>query len=152
MKRNNVRRLLALVLVAALCLLCGAAAQPNAKEIHIYSADDLVQLLAVAAALDGLHHDVLGRHERKLCHEVLADNLRIYHETINDVQVEVEDTIDGEEALRYGQTLVCGVIEGTLEPLCRGYQHWIHEIGDHVVSEGGDTLGTHRVSLICHGR
>ena len=44
MKRNNVRRLLALVLVAALCLLCGAAAQPNATEIHIYSADDLVQL------------------------------------------------------------------------------------------------------------
>ena len=45
MKRNNVRRLLALVLVAALCLLCGAAAQPNATDIHIYSADDLVQLL-----------------------------------------------------------------------------------------------------------
>ena len=44
MKRNNVRRLLALVLVAALCLLCGAAARPNATEIHIYSADDLVQL------------------------------------------------------------------------------------------------------------
>ena len=44
MKRHNVRRLLALVLVAALCLLCGAAAQPNAREIHIYSADDLVQL------------------------------------------------------------------------------------------------------------
>ena len=44
MKRHNVRRLLALVLVAALCLLCGAAAQPNATEIHIYSADDLVQL------------------------------------------------------------------------------------------------------------
>ena len=44
MKRHNVRRLLALVLVAALCLLCGAAAQPNTTEIHIYSADDLVQL------------------------------------------------------------------------------------------------------------
>ena len=44
MKRHNVRRLLALVLVVALCLLCGAAAQPNAREIHIYSADDLVQL------------------------------------------------------------------------------------------------------------
>ena len=44
MKKHNVRRLLALVLVAALCLLCGAAAQPNATEIHIYSADDLVQL------------------------------------------------------------------------------------------------------------
>ena len=37
MKKHN-------VLVAALCLLCGAAAQPNATEIHIYSADDLVQL------------------------------------------------------------------------------------------------------------
>ena len=44
MKRHNVRRLLALVLVAALCLLCGAAAQPNAREIHLYSADDHVQL------------------------------------------------------------------------------------------------------------
>ena len=44
MKKHNVRRLLVLVLVVALCLLCGAAAQPNATEIHIYSADDLVQL------------------------------------------------------------------------------------------------------------
>ena len=35
---------LVLVLVVALCLLCGAAAQPNPKEIHIYSADDFVQL------------------------------------------------------------------------------------------------------------
>ncbi len=44
MKKHNVRRLLVLVLVVALCLLCGAAAQPNPKEIHIYSADDFVQL------------------------------------------------------------------------------------------------------------
>ena len=51
MKRNNVRRLLALVLVAALCLLCGAAAQPNATEIHIYSADDLVQLSKAASSI-----------------------------------------------------------------------------------------------------
>ena len=44
MKKHNVRRLLVLVLVVALCLLCGAAAHPNPKEIHIYSADDFVQL------------------------------------------------------------------------------------------------------------
>ena len=44
MKKHDVRRLLVLVLVVALCLLCGAAAQPNPKEIHIYSADDFVQL------------------------------------------------------------------------------------------------------------
>lgn len=44
MKKHNVRRLLVLVLVVALCLLCGAAAQPNPREIHIYSADDFVQL------------------------------------------------------------------------------------------------------------
>ena len=109
-----------------------------------------MQLLTVATGLYGIHHDVLGRHERKLCHKVLADNLRVNHKTINDVQVEVEDTIDGEEALRYGQTLVCGVVEGTLEPLRGGYQHWIHEIGNHVIREGSDTLRTHRVPLVRH--
>ena len=34
MKKHNVRRLLVLVLVVALCLLCGAAAQPNPEEIR----------------------------------------------------------------------------------------------------------------------
>lgn len=50
MKKHNVRRLLVLVLVVALCLLCGAAAQPNPKEIHIYSADDFVQLSKSASS------------------------------------------------------------------------------------------------------
>ena len=57
MKKHNVRRLLVLVLVVALCLLCGAAAQPNPKEIHIYSADDFVQKLQarhVFAGEDGV--------------------------------------------------------------------------------------------------
>ena len=119
-------------------------------RLHAELTDLLMQLLTVAAGLYRIHHDILGCHERKLCHKVLADNLRVYHETINDVQVEVEDTIDREEALRYGQTLVCGVVEGTLEPLRGGYQHWIHEIGNHVIREGSDTLGTHRVPLVRH--
>ena len=119
-------------------------------RLHAELTDLLMQLLTITTGLDGIHHDVLGRHERKLRHEVLADHLRVHHETVNDVQVEIEDTIDREEALRYGQTLVCGVVQGTLEPLRGGYQHWIHEIGDHVVCQGGDTLGTHRVPLIRH--
>ena len=120
------------------------------SRLHAELTDLLMQLLTVATGLDRIHHDVLSRHERKLCHEVLADNLRVYHETINDVQIEIEDTIDREEALRYGQTLVCGVVEGTLEPLRGGYQHWIHKIGDHVVCKGSDTLRTHRVPLVRH--
>ena len=60
MKKHNVRRLLVLVLVVALCLLCGAAAQPNPKEIHIYSAgrsraaEQKLQARYILAGQDGL--------------------------------------------------------------------------------------------------
>ena len=52
---------------------------------HGVLADALVQVLTVAAALYGVHHDVLGCHERQLCHEMLLDNLRIYNQAIYNI-------------------------------------------------------------------
>ena len=44
-----------------------------------------MQLLTVTAGLYRIHHDVLGCHERQLCHEMLLDNLRIYNQAIYNI-------------------------------------------------------------------
>ena len=62
--------------------------------------DALMQLLTVAACLYRIHHDVLGRHERQLCHQMLLDDLRIYHQSVYYIQVQIQDAIDRQEALR----------------------------------------------------
>ena len=99
-----------------------------------------MNFLAVAAGFDSIHHDVLGRHERKLRHEMLLDDLRINDEAIHDIEIKIEDTINCEEALRHRQTLVCGVIERPLKPLRRGNEHRIHEIRHHEIRKRCDTL------------
>ena len=78
-----------------------------------------MQLLTVAACLYRIHHNVLGRHKRQLCHQMLLNDLRIYHQSVYDVQAQIQDTVDRQEALRNRQTLVGGVIQSTLKPLGR---------------------------------
>ena len=84
---------------------------------HGVLADALVQVLTVAAALYGVHHDVLGCHERQLVHNVRLDDLRVNDQTGNDVDHDVEDCVNGKECLRHGNALVRGVVERALEPL-----------------------------------
>ena len=53
-------------------------------------------------------------------HQALLNDLRIYHQSVYYVQVQIQDTIDSQEAFRNGQTLVGRVIQGTLKPLGSG--------------------------------
>ena len=85
---------------------------------HRILTDLLMQLLTISATLYGIHHDVLGCHERNLLHEMLVDHLVIYDKSIYDIQVQIQNTIDGKECFRYRNSLVCRIIQCTLKPLC----------------------------------
>ena len=79
-----------------------------------------MQVLAVAAGLDGRHQDVLGRHERQLGGDVGLDHLRVDHQAVEDVQEDLQDAVDGQECLRNDEPPVGGIVQGPLEPLLGG--------------------------------
>ena len=80
-----------------------------------------MKLLSVPAKLNGIHHDVFGRHKGKLAHHMLLNDLGIYYQSIHHIQTKIKDSVNGKEALRHGKPLVCGIIQGSLKPLgCRG--------------------------------
>ena len=119
---------------------------------HREFANLFVQFLAIAARLDRIHHDVLGRHERKLCHEALLNDLRVDHEAIHDVHIQAQNAVYREEALRNRETLVRGIVERALEPLSACDKHRVHHIAHHIVRETRHALAAHGVPLVSHGR
>ena len=117
---------------------------------HGVLADALVQVLTVAAALYGVHHDVLGCHERQLVHNVRLDDLRVNDQTGNDVDHDVEDCVNGKECLRHGNALVRRVVERALEPLGSRGERRIQAVADNVARQCTDTLRAHRIALVRH--
>ena len=111
-----------------------------------------MHLLTVAAGFDSVHHDILRRHERKLRHEMFCDDLRVDDKAVHYIHDQIEDAVAGQEAFRYGEALICRIVKSALEPLNRGCDRRIQGIRDDIARKAGDTLGTHRVPLISHGR
>ena len=119
---------------------------------HRVTADDLMELLAVAAPLYGVHHDVLGCHERQLVHNVRLDDLRVNHKAVRNVHYKVQDRVGRKESFRHADALVRGVVQRALKPLRRSGNRRVQRVYDNVACKGGDTLAAHRVALIRHGR
>ena len=90
----------------------------NGSGGHGVLAQTLVQLLTVAALFHSLHHDVLAGHEGQLCHQTAAHHLGIHHDTVGDVEHDVQDSVGGKEALSHGDTLVGAVVQ-------RALKHWV---------------------------
>ena len=111
-----------------------------------------MQLLPVSAALDRLHHDVFGRHERQLFKQVLLYHLRIYYESVRNIDAQVEYCVGGEERLWDAQTLVCRVVERAFEPLRAGGHRRVLYVRYDISRERSYALASHRVALICHRR
>ena len=115
-------------------------------------AQPLVQLLAVAAAADGFHHDVLGREKRDLGLEPAARDFGVHDQPAEDVLGEHEDRVGREERLGHRDALVGRIVERPLEPLGRGRHRGVDRERDDVARERAHALGPHGVALVGHGR
>ena len=122
----------------------------DAGSLHGMDADALVELLAVRAALHGVHHDVFRRHERQLAPEMLRDHAGIHDEAVRDVGVQVQDPVHGEERLGDAEALVGGIVQRALEPLGSGRDRGVQAVDDDVAGERRDPLAAHRVPLVSH--
>ena len=110
-----------------------------------------MQLLSVAAGFYRIHHNVLCCHEGQLAHQAFLDNLRVYHQTVYYIQIQIQDTVDGQECFRNAQTLVCRVIQSSLKPLGSRGNGRIQSVHHHIAGQGSNTLTAHRISLVSHG-
>ena len=82
---------------------------------------------------------------------MLFNDLGIYHQAVHHVQVQVQDAVHCQKAFRHRQSLVGGVVQGSLKPLGGRHQHGIHHIAHHIVGQGGNALAAHGIPLIRHG-
>ncbi len=106
-----------------------------------------MQLLAVAALFDGVHHDVLGRHEGQLGHHALLDDLRIDDEPVADVeqQLQMASTAKNARSRRragWPSRRACAQTTGR-----RGKRR-VDAVGDDVAPERADALAAHGIALI----
>ena len=111
-----------------------------------------MELLTVAARLDGIHHDVLRRHKGQLAPQSLLDYLRVNNQSVHHIQAEIKDSVDRQKSLGDRQSLVRGIVQRSLKPLRCGGDRRIQGIDHHISRQGSDSLAPHRVSLICHRR
>ena len=65
-----------------------------------------MEFLTVASCLYRVHHNILCGHKGKLRHQVLFNDLGIYHQAVHHVQVQVQDTVHCQKTFRYGKSLV----------------------------------------------
>ena len=56
-----------------------------------------MQLLPVAAQLDGVHHNIFGSHEGQFLAQMLLDDLGIDHQPVHHVDVQVQDGVHSQE-------------------------------------------------------
>ena len=110
-----------------------------------------MQLLAVAAALDGGHHQIFRRNERQivgneLCHDLLVD-VQPFRHVLHDAQ----DGVHSKEGLREGDAAVGRVVQCPLEPLCRGSHGRVGRVGHDVARQRADAFTAHGIALIRHG-
>ena len=111
-----------------------------------------MKLLAIAAALDRVHHDVLRCHEGKLPAQTLLHHLRINHKTVGNIAVQIENGVYCQECLRHADALVRGVVQCSLKPLGRSGHCRVEAVGNHIASQGRHALGAHGIALISHRR
>ena len=109
-----------------------------------------MKLLTVSTCLNCIHHDILSCHKRKLRHQSLLDNLRINNQSVYNIEAEIQDSVNGKEAFRNAETLVCRVVQSSLKPLCCRCDRRVQCIDHHISGQGSNSLTSHRISLICH--
>ena len=102
------------------------------RALAVY-AQLFVQFLPVAAALHGVHQNVLGGHEGQVFIDPAGDHPGIDHHAVGHVGVKFQHRVRGQEGLRHADALVGGVVQGALEPLGAGGDGRVEHV-DHDVS------------------
>lgn len=83
---------------------------PASWKAHGYAHE----VLTVTACFYSIHHDILCSHERKLCHHMFLDNLRINNQSIYNIKTEVKDFVNSKETFRNTRALlICRVIQSS---------------------------------------
>ena len=118
---------------------------------HRVTADDLMELLAVAAPLHGLHHQVFGGHEGQVLPESAIHHRLVDPKARCYVLAQPQDGVGAEESLRQGDAAVGGVVQRALQPLGGGGHRGVHGIGHEVAAQGADALAAHGVAFVGHG-
>ena len=120
-------------------------------SLHGVHPDPLVELLAVAAPLHSVHHDVLGGHKGQLPEHMLMDHLGVHHQAVSHVVVQVQNAVHCQERLGHADALVGGVIQGALEPLGSHGHGGVQGVSNDIPGQRGNALAAHGVALIGHG-
>ena len=111
-----------------------------------------MELLPVAAALDGLHHQVLRGQEGHILPDGLVHHLFVDPQAVCNVLGQAQNGVGAQKALGHGQAAVGRVVQGALHPLDGGSHGSIHGVGHEIAAQGADALTAHGVALIGHGR
>ena len=82
---------------------------------------------------------------------MLFDDGGIDLHAADDVDVQVQNAVHGQEGLRDAETAVGRVVQRPLKPLGGGGEGRVLHVADHIAGQGGDTLGAHGISFIGHG-
>ena len=120
-------------------------------RLHRALTDDLVKILTAGAALDALHHQILGRDKGKIFAHRLFDNGRVDDDTGGDLLHEAQYRIGTEEALGQADTAVGGIVERALHPLDGDRHRRVERVRHQIAGERAYALAHHRVALIGHG-
>ena len=111
-----------------------------------------MQFLTVSTSFYCIHHNILCCHERKFRHQTFFNYFRIYNQSVNDIQTQIQNTVNCEKTFRYTQALIRRVIQSTFKPLRSRSDRRIQCINHHVTGQRCDSFTSHWISLVCHCR
>ena len=109
-----------------------------------------MQLLAVAAALYGFHHNIFCCHKGQLFHHSAVNNLFIDHKVGGYIYVDIEYGIHCQKRFGNGNALVCAVVKRALKPLHACGHCGVYGVDYNISCKGGNAFAAHGIALIRH--
>ena len=113
-------------------------------------ADVLVGFLAGFAVGAQSHDDVFGGHEREFFGDTTLDDGWVEDQAGADVVEDNQECVGGEEDFREVESTDGAIIKGPLEPLRGVGVAGVSVLVAEMASQGANTFGAHRVSLVGH--
>jgi len=111
-----------------------------------------VAFLTITTLLDHGHDEVLSGHEGQLRVDAALNDLGVHNETRDNVEHGRQNNVSGQESRGDRNTANSTVIKSSLKPLNRGSGSGVLEKRLQVTRKRANTLTSHGVSLVSHGR